>query len=143
MTLTQAQNTTQIYSVNTTSRNLRALSNLGRKLDAQDPAVAREAAAMLTSQIFFAPMLAEMRKLPFGKEFGHGGRMEDAFGEQMDTRIADSVARSDRGLTAQIARKLMPAESKTVSESPAVAESPAVSWTTSLQTRGGENGGLV
>ena len=98
---------------------------------------------MLTSQMFFAPMLAEMRKLPFGKQFGHGGRMEDAFGEQLDMRIADSVARSDRGLTAEIARKLTSGAHESVSESPAAEESPVVSWSTVIQARDAENGGLV
>jgi hypothetical protein len=85
------------------ARQLHALQGLGRKLDATDPRLAREAAALLTSQLFFAPLLAETRKLPFGKGFGHGGRMEDAFGEQLDTHIADVVARRDRGLTQQLA----------------------------------------
>jgi hypothetical protein len=88
------------------TRAFRALQSLGRKLDATDPRLAREAAALLTSQLFFAPLLAEMRKLPFGKCFGHGGRMEDAFGEQLDTQIADTVARSDRGLTQKLADRL-------------------------------------
>jgi hypothetical protein len=88
------------------ARRTALMQALGRKIDARDPEAARDAAAMLTSQLFFAPMLAEMRKLPFGKEFGNGGRMEEAFGEQLDMRMADIVARSDRGLTAQVAAKL-------------------------------------
>lgn len=88
------------------TRKLGALRGLGRAIDAKDPRLVREAAALLTSQLFFAPLLAEMRKLPFGKEFGHGGRIEEAFGEQLDQQLADTVARSDRGLTAQLAERL-------------------------------------
>jgi hypothetical protein len=88
------------------STRLAAWRALGRGLDSKDPRQTREAAAMLTSEMFFAPMLAEMRKLPFGKEFGHGGRTEEAFGEQLDMRLADSIARADGSLTAQIADRL-------------------------------------
>ena len=94
------------YDANVT-RRFGAWRALGRALDPQDPRVAREAAAQLVSQLFFAPLLAEMRRLPFGREFGHGGRMEDAFGEQLDLRIADTVARSDQSLTARLTAKLM------------------------------------
>lgn len=88
------------------TRKFGAWRRLGRKPDARDPHLAREAAALMTSQLFFAPLLAEMRKLPFGKRFGHGGRMEEAFGEQLDLRIADAVARSDQAFTAQLAERL-------------------------------------
>jgi hypothetical protein len=88
------------------TRKLGALRGLGRKIDAKDPRLVHEAAALLTSQLFFAPLLAEMRKLPFGREIGHGGRGEEVFGEQLDMRIADAIARNDRGLTAQVAERL-------------------------------------
>ena len=88
------------------SSQLEAWRALGRGVDRDDPRQAREAAAMLTSELFFAPMLAEMRKLPFGKEFGHGGRTEEAFGEQLDMHMADTIARADGSLTAQIADQL-------------------------------------
>jgi hypothetical protein len=87
-------------------RKFGARRKLGRALDPRDPRVAHEAAALLTSQLFFAPLLAEMRKLPFGKQIGHGGRAEEVFGEQLDQRIADAVARSDGSLTAQLAERL-------------------------------------
>jgi hypothetical protein len=106
MAVTPVQSSTHAYG-NGATREIGAWRALGRKLDAHDPRMAREAASLLTSQLFFAPLLAEMRKLPFGREFGHGGRMEEAFGEQLDTLIADTVARSDRGLTAQLAEKLI------------------------------------
>jgi hypothetical protein len=88
------------------TRELGALRDLRRTLDAEDPRVVREAAALVSSQLFFAPLLAEARKLPFGRELGHGGRMEEAFGEQLDQHIADAVARRDQGLTAQLAGRL-------------------------------------
>jgi len=86
--------------------SLAAWRKLGRPVDEHDPRQVREAAAELTSQLFFAPLLAEMRKLPFGRELGTGGRGEQVFGEQLDLRIADAVARRDRGLTSQIADRL-------------------------------------
>jgi hypothetical protein len=106
MAVTQVQSSTQSCDAGAV-RRLGAWRALGRKCDSSDPCVVRQAASQLTSQLFFAPLLAEMRKLPFGREFGHGGRMEEAFGEQLDTLIADAVARSDRGLTAQLMERLM------------------------------------
>jgi hypothetical protein len=85
---------------------LDTLRGLGRKLDPNDPRVVREAATLLASQLFFAPLLAEMRKLPFGKEFAYGGRAEEAFGEQLDQCLADTVARDDQGFTRQLAERL-------------------------------------
>lgn len=88
---------------------LGALRKPGGKIAAAAPGHARQAAAQLVSQLFFAPLLAEMRKLPLGRRFGHGGRMESAFGEQLDLRIADAVAASDAGgLTTQLAARLQP-----------------------------------
>jgi hypothetical protein len=110
------------------TRTFGAQRGLGRALDAKDPQLAHEAAALMTSQLFFAPLLAEMRKLPFGKEFGYGGRMEEAFGEQLDQHLADTVARSDRGLTAQLAERL-----GTSHKCPPVPPSP--SWQTQMQAR--------
>lgn len=110
------------------TRTFGAQRGLGRSLDAKDPQLAHEAAALMTSQLFFAPLLVEMRKLPFGKEFGYGGRMEEAFGEQLDQQLADTVARSDRGLTAQLAERL-----GTGHECPPAPPSP--SWQTQMQAR--------
>jgi len=106
MPITPVHSSAQPYDASMTGA-LGAWRALGRRLDPQDPRAAREAASLLTSQLFFAPLLAEMRRLPFGREFGHGGRMEDALGEQLDLRIADTVARSDQSLTAPLTRKLM------------------------------------
>lgn len=89
------------------SRALNAMTGVGRKIDAGDPRQTRHAAVQLVSQVFFAPMLQEMRELPFGKEIGHGGRMEEAFGQQFDQRVADSVAREGvRPLVDKIEQKL-------------------------------------
>jgi hypothetical protein len=105
MSIAAVQSSTQAYDAGA-ARRLGTWHAVGRKVDARDPSAAREAASLLTSQLFFAPLLAEMRAFPFGKELGNGGRMEDVFGEQLDLRIADVVARGDRGLTAQLAEKL-------------------------------------
>jgi hypothetical protein len=114
------------------TRKLGALRSLGRQLDPKDPRLAREAAALLTSQLFFAPLLAEMRKLPFGKAFGYGGRMEDAFGEQLDLQIADTVARQDRGFVQRLAEQL---SEKPQAASAADPTSPQASWPAQLQAR--------
>ncbi len=68
---------------------------------------AREAASQFLADLFYAPLLAEMRKTPFGREFAHGGRGEDVFGEQLDQRLGEAVARRDHsGLTARLAQGL-------------------------------------
>jgi hypothetical protein len=88
-------------------RSLDALRSLGRRTEAGDPRVVKDAAATLVSSLFFAPLLAEMRKLPFGRTLGNGGRGEEVFGEQLDLRIADAVASAESGgLTAQLMDRL-------------------------------------
>lgn len=78
-------------------RELAAQRAAGRALDPHDPGAVRQAAGQMLADLFFKPLLAEMRKLPFGKEFGGGGRTEEIFGEQLDQQIADRVAVADRG----------------------------------------------
>lgn len=87
---------------------MRALVAAGRKLDEHDPGVVRETAAQFVSELFFKPMLAEMRRFPFGRELATGGRTEAIFGEQLDERVADNVAAADRGLLTLIVRELEP-----------------------------------
>ena len=149
MPITQVQGSGHPYDASMTAK-LGAWRALGRRLDPQDPRVAREAAGLLISQLFFAPLLAEMRRLPFGQEFGHGGRMEDAFGEQLDLRIADTVARGDRSLTARLTEKLMrrqwegeaPREGEAPAEpAPLDAPSQPVAWPVEMQARAAGAGG--
>jgi len=84
-----------------------ALRALGRRLDPHDPAVIRQTAAQLVSETVFVPLLAEMREFPFGRELGHGGRGEAAFAAQLDQRVADAVAASERGgLVDQLTQRL-------------------------------------
>lgn len=86
---------------------LAAQRKLGRKVDTQDARQLRQAAVQLTSQLFFAPMLAEMRKSQQGQKFGGGGRTEEVFGEQLDLRLADAMAAANPGgLVGKIAGKL-------------------------------------
>jgi hypothetical protein len=89
-----------------TLAKLRTLQGLGRRLDAHDPGLTQQAAAQLLSELFYKPMLAEMRSFPFGRSLGGGGLAEDTFGQQLDQRIADTVAASDPALVQQIARRL-------------------------------------
>lgn len=58
---------------------------------------AKETASQMVSELFFGPMLAQMRKFPFGTEIGSGGRGEEVFGEQLDRKLADSVAAAQGG----------------------------------------------
>lgn len=84
-----------------------AFTKLGRSPSAETPEATRDTAAKLLSQLFFAPMLAEMRKLPFGQKFATGGRTEAIFGEQLYVRLADAVGASGAGgVTQQIASRL-------------------------------------
>jgi len=135
----------------------RVLGAMGRKTDAGDPEATRAAASQLLAELFFTPMLAEMRDFPFGKEFADGGQTESIFGQHLDQRIADTVAASDRGLISQVARYLRkdaptaqesPAEptgdnetatSKTAE--PAVAGAGQATWHTQLQARSHKTGG--
>ncbi len=72
----------------------------------QSPDKARYAAAQLASQLFFAPLLAEMRKLPFGRELAVGGRMEEAFAEQLDLHLADKAAMASHTLVKVIEQQI-------------------------------------
>ncbi len=78
---------------------LRTALAVGRKLDARDPAVARQAAGQFLSELFFKPILSEMRRFPIGRELATGGYTESVFGEQLDQRLADGVALTEPGLT--------------------------------------------
>jgi Rod binding domain-containing protein len=108
---------------------MNALRELHRPIAAKDERQARRAASDLVSQLFFAPLLAEMRKSPFGTKFGGGGRGEEVFGEQLDLRIADTAAAADSsGLVKQLAAKLTHqarmAASETPNRTPRVSEGP-------------------
>jgi hypothetical protein len=89
-------------------RSLRTLLATGRKLNTRDPAVVKQVAAQFLSQLFFAPMLAEARQFPLGRELGTGGRTEAIFGAELDQRIADRVTAADPGLVAQLMRRFAP-----------------------------------
>ena len=106
VTATAPKNTQQTAGVQSPQRDLRVMQALGRKLDANDPGIAKAAASQLLSELFFGPLLAEARKFQFGREFLDGGQTESIFGEQLDQRVADSVAASDTGLVDQIAARL-------------------------------------
>jgi Rod binding domain-containing protein len=88
---------------------LRLAQSLGRLADTRDPAVRRHAASRLTSELFFKPMLAEMRKFPFGRELITDGWAGSAFDQTLDERMADAVSSASRALTDRIAADLSPA----------------------------------
>lgn len=81
---------------------------LGRPMASDDPGLRDVAAAQLVSELFFTPLLAEMRKFPFGRELATGGQTESAFGQKLDQRIADTVAQRSPGVTRQVMRYFDP-----------------------------------
>jgi hypothetical protein len=85
-----------------TPGTLRALEQTGRKIDAQDPQVAQIAATQFVAETFFAPLLAQMRDFPFGRDLALGGQTESVFGAQLDQRVAETVAGSNGGLIQQV-----------------------------------------
>ncbi len=90
-------------------RDLAALYDMGRPARGADERLPRQAATQLVAQLFFAPLLAEMRKNPLKADFASGGRGEEVFGEQLDLRLADIVAgAASNRLTRQIERELTP-----------------------------------
>jgi Rod binding domain-containing protein len=84
----------------------RALTALGRQHRGDDPAVGREAANGMLSELFFAPLLEEMRRFPFGRDLATGGQTEEIFGQRLDQQVADAVAATSPGLTEQMLRYL-------------------------------------
>lgn len=88
-------------------RRMRTLEAMGqpRRIE-QSPEKSRYAAAQLVSQLFFAPLLAEMRKLPFGRALGIGGRTEEAFAEQLDLHLADRAAMASHTLVKVIEQQI-------------------------------------
>jgi hypothetical protein len=60
---------------------------------ARASAEARQAAEQFVATAFVMPMLAAMRDDPFKSELFHGGFTEDAFGQQLDTQLADQIVR--------------------------------------------------
>jgi hypothetical protein len=94
-------------AVQPNNQALRTWQALGRTLDPHDSNHIRFAACQLASELFFKPLLAEMRSFSIGTEHTHGGYAESVFSEQLDERIADAVATADHsGLVKQIAKHL-------------------------------------
>lgn len=108
---------------------LRTLRAAGRLVPPTDPDAVRETAVQMAADLFFAPLLAEMRRFPLGRELVDGGRTESVFGEQLDQRIADHVARSADGLVDRLVREFHRQGS--------AAASPTADWALQQQLRGG------
>ncbi len=84
-----------------------ALTGIDRQRNSHDPAVARQTAVQTAAELFFAPLLKEMRAFPFGRDLTGGGQMHSAFAEQLDRRMAESVAARDQsGIVADLVRQL-------------------------------------
>ncbi|MEM1108312.1 MAG: hypothetical protein AAGH99_06445 [Planctomycetota bacterium] len=54
----------------------------------------REAAEQLVASAFILPLLQQARNDPFKSDLFHGGRGEEAFGQQLDVIYADNITRS-------------------------------------------------
>ncbi|HMQ15998.1 MAG TPA: hypothetical protein PKC49_08500 [Phycisphaerae bacterium] len=115
-------------------QQLAATARLGRGVAAGDDATLKQTATQLVSQLFFQPLLAEMRKLPFGGPGADGGRGEEVFGEQLDLRVADAVAGASGGsLKRTIVRAIR--KEPPGSEGAAVPSPPAGQATATWPTR--------
>lgn len=57
----------------------------------------REAAQQLVATAFITPMLEQLRNDPFKSDLFHGGFAEDAFGQQLDTILADRISQKMGG----------------------------------------------
>ncbi|NUQ49766.1 MAG: hypothetical protein HUU27_07595, partial [Phycisphaerae bacterium] len=104
-----------------------------RRAAAGGDAALRQTATQLVSQLFFQPLLAEMRKLPFGGPGADGGRGEEVFGEQLDLRVADAVAGASGGsLKRTIVRAIrkQPSEIERAAASPPPAGQAQAQWPT-------------
>lgn len=99
-------NTATSPRTHTTAATLRAMVELGRPPRADDPATVEQTAAQMLSELFFKPMLEEMRKFPFGRELATGGQTEAVFGQRLDERVADQVAHRTPGLIRQLVHQL-------------------------------------
>jgi len=86
--------------------SLRTLAALGRRPNLGNPALRREVAGQFAAELFFAPLLAEMRQFPLGRGLVDGGQTEAIFGQQLDQHIADQVALGSTGLLTEIAERL-------------------------------------
>ena len=62
----------------------------------------KEAAGEVVGQIFFAPLLAQMRASNLKSEFGHGGRGEEVFGAQLDSLLANEIGKSKQSPIADV-----------------------------------------
>ncbi|MFH1747506.1 MAG: hypothetical protein ABIG44_10730 [Planctomycetota bacterium] len=111
-------------------QTLRALLKMGRQLDNDSPVMVREACAQMVSELFFKPMLAQMREFPIGTRFASGGHGEKIFAQYLDEQIADTVAAADSsGLVTRLTRELQ-GQDETTS-----APTAPLSWHTCLQAQ--------
>lgn len=61
-----------------------------------------QVAGEVVGQIFFAPLLAQMRSSGLKGEFGHGGRGEEVFGAQLDSLLASEIGKSKQSPIAEV-----------------------------------------
>lgn len=86
---------------------LALLQAIGRSPDARDPALLEQTAARLVSELFFKPLLSELRGATGGAPFVGGGQAEAVFGTRLDEQLADAAALSGcNGLVRQMVRYL-------------------------------------
>lgn len=90
------------------------------------------AAVGLASELFFKPLLAELREAQKELPFGGGGRGEEVFGERLDEQLADRIAASDPGGIVRKLGKLLKRHDEASGEGAAtmdaVADGPQANW---------------
>ena len=75
-----------------------------------------EVAGEVVGQIFFAPLLAQMRSSGLKGEFGHGGRGEEVFGAQLDSLLASEIGKSKQSPIAEVICRRYSTQQRAISE---------------------------
>jgi hypothetical protein len=111
-----------IEAISSQSRTAaRVTAEMGRYVHPHDPTVVRETATKFLSDLFFAPLLAEAREFPIGRDLLGDSQTESIFGQQLDQRVADTVAGRSHMLVDLMSKRLVrtPAVAQAASTSPA------------------------
>ena len=56
----------------------------------------RDVTERIVGQVFYGAMLKTMRESPMKGKYGHGGRVEEAFGAQLDAILAERMGKGTR-----------------------------------------------
>lgn len=56
----------------------------------------RDATEQIVGRVFYGAMLKTLRESPMKGKYGHGGRVEEAFGAQLDAILAERMGKGTR-----------------------------------------------